>query len=290
MKRDFQINETQLRALCNVVGATENKLLSKSVLTKKLIDVGVVPLENPNPPPGYWVKGPNKAEWLYLSLDREIKQTGRVDCVIRFLQVTFDPVSYTREYDRAEYQRILTGTNKVLAMIGWEIGSDGKLVEAGLAKTLHEVDRRFDELNMVLRRRGVDDRVKHYTKEDIETSDYGSAALEAIKSLMRRVQEMTGLQSDGRRLFEEVFSSKNAYLRINMGATKSEQDEQIGLKDFFCGLLGLVRNPLSHTVKLEWNVSEQESIDILVLASIGHRYLDKCFQVPGKCLNMGGVK
>ena len=125
MVKDFQIDETQLRALCNVIGATENKLLSKSVLTKKLIDVGVVPLENPNPPPGYWVKGPNKAEWLYLSLDREIKQTGRVDCVIRFLQVTFDPVSYTREYDRAEYQRILTGTNKVLAMIGWEIGSDG---------------------------------------------------------------------------------------------------------------------------------------------------------------------
>lgn len=280
----FQVNDTQLRALCNVIGATENTLLSKSVLTKKLCDAGIVPWVNPvKAPPGYWVKGPNKADWLYLSLDAEIKQTHSDECVVRFLQTTFDPISYTSDGGRSEYQRILTATNKVLSMIGWEIADDGKLTQAGIAKTLGEVDRRFDELSLMLNRRGVDDRVRHYTKDDISRNDYGSAALESVKSLMKRVQELTGLQSDGRRLFEEAFSSKNAYLRINKGETKSEQDEQTGLKDFFCGLLGLVRNPLSHTVKLDWNIGEQESVDILVLTSIGHRYLDRCFPVPGRC-------
>ena len=286
MKGTFQINDTQLRALCNVIGATENTLLSKSVLTKKLFDAEVVPMEDVKAPPGYWVKGPNKAEWLYTSLSREVKQTHRADCVVRFLHVTFDPISYTDERSRVEYQRILTATNKVLSMIGWEIGADGKLIEAGITKTLSEVDRRFDDLNLMLRRRGVDDRVCHYTKSDIERNDYGSAALESVKALIRRIQEMTGLPRDGRTLIEEAFSSKNAYLRINKGETKSEQDEQTGLKDFFCGLLGLVRNPLSHTVKLEWEIGEQESIDILVLASIGHRYLDRCFRIPGKCPSM----
>ncbi len=290
MTKDFQIDETELRALCDAIGATKNTLLSKSTLTKKLGDVGIVPLETPIPPPGYWIKGSNKAEWLYSSLDREIKRTGRVDCVIRFLQATFDPVSYTDEFKRSEYLRILTATNKVLAMIGWEIGADGKLAEVGIAKTLAEVDRRFAELDMMLRRRGVDDRVRHYTKEDIAKGDFGSAALESVKALVKRVQEMTGIQRDGRPLFEEAFSSKNAYLRINGGATKSELDEQTGLKDFFCSLLGLVRNPLSHTSKLEWKIGELESIDILVLASIGHRYLDRCIRVPGKCFGVGGVK
>lgn len=287
MTRTFQIDETQLRALCNAIGATENRLLSKSVLTKKLVDTGIAPWENEfKPPPGHWVMGPNKADWLFSSLDREIKQTQRTDCVVRFLHATFDPISYTSDEARREYSRILTATNKVLAMIGWEIGADGKLIQSGIAKTLGEVDRRFDNLNMMLRRRGVDDRVCHYTKADIERNDYGSAALESVKTLTRRIQEMTGLTKDGRPLIEEAFSSKNAYLRINKGETKSEQDEQTGLKDFFCGLLGLVRNPLSHTVKLEWKIGEQESIDILVLTSIGHRYLDRCFRVPGKCPSM----
>lgn len=39
--------------------------------------------------------------------------------------------------------------------------------------------------------------------------------------------------------------------------------------------LGKVRNPLAHEPKMEWNVSEQDALDILTTISFVHRKLDR---------------
>ena len=250
----FKVTPNQLSALCSAIGATQNTLLSKSVLTKKL-QASNIPIWDSGikAPPGCYVKGPNKADWLYNCLASEYNRSGHsCECVARFIEVVFDPVSYTAESDRSEYQRILNDANKVLLTMGWEVGNNGVLHKVVPAETLAEVDRRLDSLKAELTRRGIHDLVTVYSRLDIENRDYGSAVLESVKGVMSRVREMTGLTDDGRKLFEQAFSwNGEPYLRINTGETKSEKDEQRGLQDFFCGLLGLVRNPLSHTLKLD---------------------------------------
>lgn len=288
----FKITQNQLSALCGAIGATQNTLLSKSVLAKRLRSSNIPIWDSGiKAPPGHYVKGPNKADWLYNCLASEINRSGHsCECVARFIEVVFDPVSYTAEGDRSEYQRILNDTNKVLLTMGWEIGSNGALQKVVPAETLSEVDRRLDSLKAELKRRGIHDLVTVYSRLDIENRDYGSAVLESVKGVMSRVREMTGLADDGRKLFEQAFSwNGDPYLRINKGETRSEKDEQRGLQEFFCGLLGLVRNPLSHTLKLDWNIDERQSVEVLTLASAAHRYLDRCFVVPGKQSNARGV-
>ena len=163
---------------------------------------------------------------------------------------------------------------------GYEVTRAGRVERIVKAQTLDEVDRRLDALNCELNRRGVDQRVRHYSRIDIERQDYGSAVLESVKALVQRVQEMTGLTCDGRNLFEQAFSPEHAYLHINKGETRSEKDEQRGLQDFFCALLGLIRNPMSHTLKRDWDVDERRSVDLLILASVAHQYLDRCYPDP----------
>lgn len=41
------------------------------------------------------------------------------------------------------------------------------------------------------------------------------------------------------------------------------------------GLFGTVRNPLAHNSKVEWPMEESDAMDILTLASLIHRKIDR---------------
>lgn len=280
----MKVDGVQLTALCDIIGATDNNLMSKSFLKRKLSDAGIPVLDDGARQNGHsYVFGQNKRDWLYNCLAAELNRTKRFDCLVSFLEVIFNPVSYTQADDRAKYESVRAKLNKALMLCGYEITQAGRVERIVKAQTLDEVDRRLDALNCELNRRGVDQRVRYYSRIDIERRDYGSAVLESVKALVHRVQEMTGLSCDGRKLFEQAFSPENAYLHINKGETRSEKDEQRGLQDFFCALLGLIRNPMSHTLKLDWDIDERRSVDLLILASVAHQYLDRCYLDPQKC-------
>lgn len=63
-------------------------------------------------------------------------------------------------------------------------------------------------------------------------------------------------------------------LRINSLTTETEKGEQRGFANLLVGLFGTIRNPLAHTPKIEWDMSEQDALDILTTASLVHRKLD----------------
>ena len=280
----MKVDGVRLTALCDIIGATDNDLMPKSFLKRKLSDAGIPVLDDGARQNGHsYVIGQNKRDWLYNCLATELNRTKRFDCLVRFIEVIFNPVSYTQADDRAKYECVRSKLNKALMFCGYEITRAGRVERIVKAQTLDEVDRRLDALNCELNRRGVDQRVRHYSRIDIERQDYGSAVLESVKALVQRVQEMTGLTCDGRNLFEQTFSPEHAYLHINKGETRSEKDEQRGLQDFFCALLGLIRNPMSHTLKLDWDVDERRSVDLLILATVAHQYLDRCYPDPLKC-------
>ena len=67
-------------------------------------------------------------------------------------------------------------------------------------------------------------------------------------------------------------------LRINDLKTETDRGEQRGFANLLVGLFGTIRNPLAHNPKVEWQMTEQDAIDLLTTASLVHRKLDNAIR------------
>jgi len=74
-------------------------------------------------------------------------------------------------------------------------------------------------------------------------------------------------------LIEFVFSS-NPILIINKYQSSSDKNEHLGFCNILKGLCGMFRNPVAHEPKIDWNISEQDALEILGMISYCHRRLD----------------
>lgn len=177
---------------------------------------------------------------------------------------------------------MLEGVNKVLLLAGLEVTKEGKLIEVIQAKTLDEVDRKVNYLQRQLYNRAIHSEVQKYCIKDYLQKDYYDAVFEAAKGLAERVRQITGLVSDGGTLFQTAFAKNDPYLFFNSMQTDSEKSEFIGLKELMEAIFHLVRNPATHTPKINWKVDEAKTLDVLTLISFAHKYLDECHKIPGK--------
>jgi len=99
-----------------------------------------------------------------------------------------------------------------------------------------------------------------------------------MKSITSRVRQLSGLTTDGAALVDAVFGfgkSGTPVVTINPLRTETEKGEQRGFVSLLKGLYGTVRNPLGHEAKIEWEMTEQDALDILTTISLIHRKLDR---------------
>jgi Protein of unknown function (Hypoth_ymh) len=73
-------------------------------------------------------------------------------------------------------------------------------------------------------------------------------------------------------------SQAGPVLAINSLVSETEKVEPRGVANLLIGLFGTIRNPLAHNPKIEWDMSEQDALDILTMASLIHRKLDKAYR------------
>ena len=92
--------------------------------------------------------------------------------------------------------------------------------------------------------------------------------------LVKRIQDLAGVTYDGQNLMEKVFCDNDPILIINNFQSKSEKDEHRGFRNLLIGIVAMFRNPASHELKVEWNMSDQDALDILAMISYCHRRLD----------------
>ena len=64
-------------------------------------------------------------------------------------------------------------------------------------------------------------------------------------------------------------------LAINPFKTETQRGEQHGFMNLLKGLYGTIRNPIAHDPKVEWDMTEQDALDILTMISLVHRKLDQ---------------
>jgi len=80
---------------------------------------------------------------------------------------------------------------------------------------------------------------------------------------------------DGGELYDAALGGSAPRLQINALRTKSQRSEQSGFLNLLKGLYGTFRNPTAHEARVEWQMSEEDALDLLSIASYAHRRVDK---------------
>lgn len=259
-----------LERLCDVLADT-NDGLSGSEIGKLLRNLGI---DDPLP-------GMTKRYRLFEALHSRQCRDRCGNNVAAFIQSAMNPARYTGKVEYFEEQRHLL--NEILAFAGYRLGEDGRIRTGAVATTLTEAEERAGRLRSELQRRGVHHEVLAFCRAELVQKNYFHAVFEATKSVADKIRSRTGLHGDGAGLVDQAFGSGTAgmpFLAFNSLQTSTEQSEQSGLMNLMKGMFGTFRNVTAHAPRVSWEISEQDALDLLTIASFIHRRLDSAIRTP----------
>jgi uncharacterized protein (TIGR02391 family) len=99
------------------------------------------------------------------------------------------------------------------------------------------------------------------------------AVFEAMKAIVARVKDETGLDLDGTTLMGEAMTDRAPRVRFGDLDTQTGRDFQAGSRFMFMGAVGSMRNPDAHQSFRELN--EEQAFEELSVASLLMRRLDE---------------
>jgi uncharacterized protein (TIGR02391 family) len=197
--------------------------------------------------------------------------------LVRLVMEVMAPVRFG---SAAEFEAVRTRVNERLLLSGFEVRKDGIVVTVRAARTVEEAQQRADDLRAELARRDVHPDVLAFCRAELLQQNYFHAVLEASKSVADKLRTLTGVTagsaSDGARLVDTTcFPAASPQVRFNDLATEWERSEQTGIATLMKGVFSTFRNPAAHAPRVAWATSRSDALDMLTLASMLHRRLDK---------------
>lgn len=193
--------------------------------------------------------------------------------VIVFICKAMEPARYAS--NEGQFTWRLDRLNQALVFAGYRVGPDGKVKHGAKASTLDEASKLSGRLKTELRRRGVHETVLKFCDEEFVKENLFHAVLEAMKSITSRLRNLSGLSGDGAKLVQDCLAGESPRIQINALKTETDRGEQKGFANLLTGLYGMFRNPTAHEPKIEWELSEQDALDMLTTISLAHRKLDR---------------
>jgi len=106
---------------------------------------------------------------------------------------------------------------------------------------------------------------------------YQNSIEEAIKTINQYIRDRTGIQMDGAKLIEKVFSENNAVLSFSDLSTETLRNEQVGFMDMLRGFIKGVRNVYAHSPATD--IDSQIAFEYLVMASLFCKRIDQTKKV-----------
>lgn len=209
---------------------------------------------------------------LFNSLANNQKKNKCSNQVLNFIKNVLAPSRYIN--NKEKFDSLLNAINQQLAFVGYELKEDGQYREIEKANTISDVQIKADNLKQELENRNAHQEVFKYCKAELLQNNYFHSVLEANKGLFQRIRDLSGIQTDGIALIEQVFSP-NPILIINNYQSVSEKNEHTGFCNLLKGLCSLFRNPTAHEPKIDWEITKQDALEILGIISYCHRRLDK---------------
>jgi len=197
--------------------------------------------------------------------------------IILFIQNVLSPQRYVDNTD--VFNKVKNEVNKQLAFEGLNIDDSNQIVSVEKASKISDVQIKVDGLKNKLIEQGAHQLVFSYCNAELLANNYFHSVLESSKGLVKRIQDIAGVTYDGQNLMEKVFKDENPILIINNFQSKSEIDEHRGFRNLLIGIVAMFRNPASHELKVEWDMSEQDALDILAMISYCHRRLDNAQKI-----------
>jgi uncharacterized protein (TIGR02391 family) len=260
-KRRKPFSSGDLEALCKVLADTDTGLTGREI-GHILVQIGVIDI---NPMITKWRR-------LYNALAENQNKRQDSNRVLSFIAKALQP---TRYINRKElYGSMLINVNTVLAFHGLEFRDDGKFHTIKRVSTLAEAEKRAQNLKTSVLDRNLHKDLLRFCRTELLQDNYFHAVLEATKSVASKVRSLTGLTTDGPKLIDEAFGGTDPILKINAFETDTDKSEQKGFINLAKGLFGTFRNPTAHAPKIEWNLDEQDALDLFTLASYVLRRID----------------
>ncbi len=260
MARLFKYIEPNiLETLCKILGET----LSNSEIDKYLADVR---LNNISPVGTKWKR-------LYNSFIDYQNRSQISNSILKFIQTTLHPSRYIGRKEEFENHR--SNLNQVLSFLGLELGDDAKFRPIDKSSTISDAEKRATALFSKLKERKIHEDILTFCKAELLVENYFHAVFEATKSVADKIRNLTGLEIDGSELVEVTFSIKNPLIQINKLSNESEVSEHKGFSNLLKGFFGMFRNTTAHIPKVKWEINEDEALDIMTLASLFHKRLDR---------------
>lgn len=253
----------QLESICRVLGET-SRGLTGSEIGFLLANKG---FEDPTPQLAKWQR-------LFNALAKLQNRHGVGNHTIQFINEAMSPSRYLRSPN--EFTWLQENLNAALALCGYRVLDDGRVGHAAKASTVDQALSRVNRLKAVLEQRGVHPNVLAFCKSELLQENYFHAVFEAVKSVRKRLEVLSGGDGDGAELVDYALGMSSGNPRVAINALKSKTDagEHRGFASLLKGIFGMVRNPLAHNAKIEWDMSEQDAFDTLTMLSLVHRKLD----------------
>jgi uncharacterized protein (TIGR02391 family) len=141
---------------------------------------------------------------------------------------------------------------------------------------------RSGRLRTELDRRGAHPEVLEVCRPELLQGNYFHAVLEATKSLSEKIRQKSGINGDAGELAARVFSLGKTgipVLSFNLLKTETERSEQTGLMNLCIGMFGTFRHTTAYGVRLTWEITEQDALDLRTLVSLLHRRVESARRI-----------
>lgn len=217
-----------------------------------------------------------KRKILFNSLANEQNKNKCSNQILNFIALVLAPSRFVDNQE--EFERLRNAINQQLAFVGYELKEDGQYREIEKASTISDVQIKVDDLKKELENRKAHCEIFKYCTTELLQNNYFHAVLEANKGLFQRIRDLSGITTDGITLIEQVFSN-NPILIINNYQTLSEKNEHNGFCNLLKGLCSMFRNPTAYEPKIDWDIKEQDALEILGIISYCHRRLDNAQKI-----------
>ena len=261
VKKLKPFQSADIEALCKVLANTDTGLTGTEI-THTLAQINVADTDS------------KMTKWKRLHNALADNQNKRQDgnMILVFISKALHPTRYINK--REQYELMIMGVNTILAFHGLEFKDDGRFHTIKPVSTLAEAEKRAQKFKTSVSNRNLHKDLLLFCKAELLQENYFHAVLEATKSVASKVRSMTGLNSDGAQLIDDAFGGNSPILKINTFKTDTEKSEQKGFTNLAKGLFGTFRNPTAHAPKIEWNIEEQDALDLFTLASYVLRRID----------------
>lgn len=212
--------------------------------------------------------------YTFVALQRQDRCANRVGL---FIQSALAPARWVQ--DPAGHSNAREAVNRSVLLAGLEVSAAGTLQSVRVAATLDEATLRANRLRTTLEQRGVHPEVlKSCRRLLLEHANYFHAVFEATKGVADRLRSMSGSTADGNVLVDETLEcGKRPFpiVALNRYDSPSLINEQKGIAHLVRGLIHAFRNVTAHEPQISWQIPEEDALDMMAIASLIHRRLDK---------------